>query len=60
MVLFGPTSPSLVDEESNPIGLDRNGFGADDIVTINQLHLPVNKQVLVYLSTKDVIHFFLA
>ncbi len=56
--LFGSTSPSLVNEESNPIGLDRNGFGADDIVTINQLHLPVNKQVLVYLSTKDVIHNF--
>ena len=48
-----------VDEESNPISLDRNSvFGADDIVTINQMHLPVNKQVMIHLSTKDVIHSF--
>ena len=56
--IFGSTSPNLVDEESNPVGLDRNGNGSDDIITINQLHLPVNKQVLIYLSTKDVIHNF--
>ena len=56
--IFGSTSPNLVDEESNPVGLDRNGYGGDDIVTINQMHLPVNKQVLVYLTTKDVIHNF--
>ena len=48
-----------VDEESNPISLDRSSaFGADDIVTINQMHLPVNKQVMIHLSTKDVIHSF--
>ena len=49
----------LVDEESNPIGLDRSSkYGSDDIVTINQMHLPVNKQVLIHLSSKDVIHSF--
>ena len=42
---FGNTKPSLVDEETNPIGLDRDGYGADDITTINQLHLPVNKMI---------------
>ena len=56
--IFGATSVDLVNEESNPVGLDRNGNGSDDIITINQLHLPVNKQVLIYLSTKDVIHNF--
>jgi len=49
----------LVDEESNPIGLDRSSsFGADDIVSINQMHLPVNQQVMIHLSSKDVIHSF--
>ena len=48
----------LVDEESNPIGLVRGGAGADDIVTLNQLHLPVNQQVLIHLTSKDVIHSF--
>ena len=56
---FGKTNIKLVDEESNPIGLDRSSpFGADDIVSINQMHLPVNKQVLIHLSSKDVIHSF--
>ena len=56
---FGKTNINLVDEESNPIGLDRSSsFGADDIVSINQMHLPVNKQVMIHLSSKDVIHGF--
>mgnify|MGYP001160846431 CR=1 FL=1 len=56
---FGDTSAELVDEETNPIGLDRNSPNAkDDITTINQLHLPVNKQAMIYLSSKDVIHSF--
>ena len=55
---FGSTRVNLVDEETNPIGLDRKGFGADDITTINQLHLPVDKMVKLYISSKDVIHSF--
>jgi len=55
---FGNTDINLVDEESNPIGLVRDGDGADDIVTINQMHLPVNQQVMIHLSSKDVIHSF--
>lgn len=56
---FGESRPELVDEEINPVGLDRSSpYGADDIVTINQLHLPVNKQAMIYLSSKDVIHSF--
>ena len=55
---FGTTRIHLVDEETNPIGLDRGGYGADDITTINQLHLPVNKLIKLYISSKDVIHGF--
>jgi cytochrome c oxidase subunit 2 len=56
---FGKTDIKLVNEQSNPIGLDRASAGAkDDIVTLNQLHLPVDKPAIVYLTTKDVIHSF--
>jgi len=56
---FGSTRIDLVDEEVNPIGLDRNSpNGADDIITLNQMHIPVNKNIMVYLSSKDVIHSF--
>jgi cytochrome c oxidase subunit 2 len=57
--LFGRTDVSLVDTETNPLGLDRKDpAAADDITTINQLHLPVDKPVIVHLSSKDVIHSF--
>ena len=56
---FGITKPELVDEETNPVGIDRSSpTGADDIVTVNQLHLPVDKLAMIYLSSKDVIHSF--
>ncbi len=56
---FGRRSVELIDEVTNPIGLDPDDpASADDITTINQLHLPVDKDVIVYLSTKDVIHGF--
>ena len=56
---FGKTNIDLVDEESNPVGLDRESInGADDIVKVNQLHIPVNKDIMIYLSSKDVIHSF--
>ena len=49
----------LVDEQDNPIGLDRSSeFGKDDFYTINQLHVPVDKKIRVDLSSKDVIHNF--
>jgi cytochrome c oxidase subunit II len=55
---FGRTLPSLVSAD-NPIGLDRTDPAAkDDVTTINQLNLPVDRPVLVHLSSKDVIHSF--
>jgi cytochrome c oxidase subunit II len=57
---FGRTDIKLVNEESNPIGLNRKGdpHAKDDIVTLNQLHLPVNRPAVIDITTKDVIHSF--
>jgi cytochrome c oxidase subunit II len=56
--VFGRTDIALVAAD-NPLGLDRRDQAAkDDITTINQLNLPVDKPVLVHLSSKDVIHSF--
>ena len=57
--LFGTTRSDLVDEQDNPIGLDRGSPNAsDDFYTINQLHIPVHKTIRIDLTTKDVIHNF--
>jgi len=56
---FGRTSIDKIDLQSNPLGLDRDDPAAkDDVTTVNQLNLPVNKPVIVHLSSKDVIHSF--
>lgn len=53
---FGRTDRKLV-TDTNAIGLDRaDKDAADDIITINQLHLPVNTPAILELTTKDVIH----
>ena len=57
--MFGRTDPSLIDETSNPIGLDHTDPHAqDDVVTLNQLHLPLHQTILLNLRSKDVIHSF--
>jgi cytochrome c oxidase subunit 2 len=56
---FGKTDRAKIDVQSNPLGLDRSDpAGKDDVTTVNQLHLPVGKPVIVHLSSKDVIHSF--
>jgi cytochrome c oxidase subunit 2 len=56
---FGRTDITLIDVQSNPLGLDRNDPAAkDDVTTLNQLYLPVNKPIIVRLRSKDVIHSF--
>ena len=43
----------------NPFGLDpADPHGKDDIIMENEIHLPVNKNILVHLSSIDVIHSF--
>jgi cytochrome c oxidase subunit 2 len=55
---FGRTDAALLGP-SNPLGLDRSDAAAkDDITTINQLNLPVDKPVIVHLSSKDMVHSF--
>ena len=57
--IFGKTDVSLINEQTNPVGLDRSDpNAADDITTLNQLHLPVDKPVIIHLSSKDVLHSF--
>ena len=56
--VFGKTDIHQINP-TNPVGLDSTDPAAwDDIVTINQLHVPVHKPVIVHLSSKDVIHSF--
>ena len=56
--VFGRTMISLVASD-NPLGLDPSDPAArDDVWTQNQMNLPVNRPVIVYLSSKDVIHSF--
>jgi len=55
---FGRADAKLVSAE-NPVGLDRTDpNGRDDVTTINQLNLPIDRPILVKLSSKDVIHSF--
>ena len=55
---FGRTDVRLLGP-ANPLGLDRSDPAAtDDLTTINRLNLPVNRPVIVYLSSKDMVHSF--
>jgi cytochrome c oxidase subunit 2 len=55
---FGRRDIKLISSD-NPLGIDRtDGAAKDDILTTNQLNLPVDRPVLVHLSSKDVIHSF--
>ncbi len=57
--IFGTRKPEFVNTATNPVGLDLNDpNGLDDIVTVNELHLPVNKPAIIHLTSKDVIHSF--
>jgi cytochrome c oxidase subunit II len=58
--IFGRTSPERVDIGTNPLGLDRQDPHAkDDVISVNRLHLPVDRPVVVHLTSKDVIHSFM-
>lgn len=56
---FGKTDITKIDMQSNPLGLDSSDPDAkDDITTLNQLYLPVDKPAIIKLRSKDVIHSF--
>lgn len=45
--------------ETNIFGVDpMDKAGKDDVQMLNELHVPVNKPVIAYISSKDVIHSF--
>jgi len=53
---FGRQDMKLVTND-NVFGIDpADDNGKDDIQVLNDIHVPINKPVLVYLSSKDVIH----
>jgi cytochrome c oxidase subunit 2 len=55
---FGRTGQELIGP-ANPIGIDRSDPAArDDIGILNTLTLPLGRTVIVYLSSRDVIHSF--
>ena len=55
--VFGHASARFLNE--NPLGLDSGDpAGKDDITTMNQIYLPINKTVLIDMTSKDVIHSF--
>jgi len=56
--VFGKRDVKLV-TSANPLGLDPDDpAGKDDIVTLNQLHVELNRPVVAHVTSKDVIHSF--
>jgi cytochrome c oxidase subunit 2 len=53
---FGRQDMKLISND-NVFGVDpADPLGKDDVQVLNEIHVPVNKPVLIYLSSKDVIH----
>jgi cytochrome c oxidase subunit II len=56
--LFGRQDMHLVTSD-NVFGVDpADPHGKDDVQTVNEVHVVLNKPVIIYLSSKDVIHSF--
>ncbi len=56
--IFGRTDIDRIDDAENPLGLDKNDPNAADDVIHPILRLPVGRQAVIHLTTKDVIHSF--
>lgn len=55
---YGRVDPLLM-TAANPLGLDESDPDAkDDVATINALHIPVGKDIVLQGTSKDVIHSF--
>jgi len=56
--IFGRQDMRFVTAD-NVFGVDPSDpHGKDDVQTINEVHVVVNKPVIIYVSSKDVIHSF--
>lgn len=57
--VFGPTRPELVDDQINPLGIDRRDPRAkDDFSKLGVLTLPVGVKADLHVTSKDVVHSF--
>ncbi|MCS7089307.1 MAG: cytochrome c oxidase subunit II [Verrucomicrobiota bacterium] len=55
---LGRQDPRFV-SETNLFGIDpADPAGRDDVTSLNEMHVPVGKPVIVHVSSKDVIHSF--
>ena len=55
---FGKQSMDFVTSD-NMFGVDpQDASGKDDVQVLNEMHVPIGKPVIVYCSSKDVIHSF--
>lgn len=55
---FGRTDNTLI-SASNPVGIDRADAAAkDDIGLLNILTLPVDRTIVIHLTSRDVVHSF--
>jgi cytochrome c oxidase subunit 2 len=49
----------LIDDEDNPLGLDREDkAGRDDVISEGVLYLPENRRVHLIFRSRDVLHSF--
>ena len=56
---YGRTRAALIDDVTNPLGMDpTDPRGADDVIALNDITVPVGRPVRIQLRSKDVIHSF--
>ena len=56
---FGRTVPKLINDQSNPVGVDpTDPASKDDVVSLNRMAIPVNRPIQLILRSKDVTHSF--
>lgn len=55
---IGHTDPTLIDDQDNPIGLDKKDAAARDDIVGTTVVLPVNREAELILRSKDVTHSF--
>src|SRR6266536_2238197 len=56
--VFGKTDPNLIDDTTNPVGVDPTDPNAKDDAVSPTLVIPVNRPVELVLRSKDVTHSF--
>ncbi len=56
--VFGKQDMRLVSSDNSFGAVPDDPQGKDDVQVMNELHVPVNKPVICYISSKDVIHSF--